>query len=111
MSESFVRRQGQIAVAATQSFSRDVHAVLLLDLFVWNAFLALLDQHVVLLLSGEGLFARALGVLGFNDCDLSRLWPDQDGWILEETPAMPFTHCFAARRSTDAGNALQVDSP
>jgi hypothetical protein len=53
--------------------------------------------------------AKASVRAGFNDCDLSRLWPDQNGWVLEETPAMPFTHCFAARRLTNGGSAPQGD--
>ncbi len=39
---------------------------------------------------------------GFNNRDLSKLWPDQNDWVLDESPARPFTHCFAARRSNSA---------
>jgi len=39
---------------------------------------------------------------GFNNRDLSKLWPDQNDWVLDESPARPFTHCFAARQSNSA---------
>lgn len=39
---------------------------------------------------------------GFNNRDLSKLWPDQVDWVLDESPARPFTHCFAARQSNSA---------
>ncbi|MGD9545094.1 MAG: class I SAM-dependent methyltransferase [Methylocystis sp.] len=47
---------------------------------------------------------------GFNGRDLSKLWPSPNGWVLDETYEMPFTHCFAARRSTLAReNAPRAD--
>ena len=36
---------------------------------------------------------------GFNDKQLSDLWPKSEGWALHERAAPPFTHCFAARRT------------
>lgn len=57
---------------------------------------------------------RALGLLGCNDvtrhdavvsvragftgAELSRLWPEGDGWVLMERPAGLFSHLFLARR-------------
>ena len=35
---------------------------------------------------------------GFSGHELSQLWPATGGWTLHEHAAMPFTHCFAARR-------------
>jgi len=36
---------------------------------------------------------------GFRASELSALWPGGSGWELHEHAAMPFTHCFVARRS------------
>ena len=36
---------------------------------------------------------------GFRGRELSELWPNHDDWRLEEGPALPFTHCFLARRT------------
>ena len=36
---------------------------------------------------------------GFRGQELSRLWPNDDDWRLQEGPALPFTHCFLARRA------------
>lgn len=36
---------------------------------------------------------------GFSGTELSPLWPKEAGWILHEHAALPFTHCFVARRS------------
>ncbi|MGD9656655.1 MAG: class I SAM-dependent methyltransferase [Methylocystis sp.] len=55
--------------------------------------------------------AKASVRAGFNDRELSKLWPNQNSWVLEEESALPFTHCFAARRSTNAGKPLQAHSP
>lgn len=35
---------------------------------------------------------------GFRDAELSRLWPPEPGWRLEERAAPPFSHLFVARR-------------
>jgi len=35
---------------------------------------------------------------GFSGRELSRLWPQKDGWALHEAPAWPFTHAFVASR-------------
>ena len=35
---------------------------------------------------------------GFNDCELSALWPDQKNWELTERRAGWFSHLFIARR-------------
>jgi hypothetical protein len=35
---------------------------------------------------------------GFTDRELSALWPDAAAWHVEEFAALPFTHCFVARR-------------
>jgi hypothetical protein len=35
---------------------------------------------------------------GFNDSELSGLWPAGGEWTLREWSAMPFSHCFSARR-------------
>ena len=35
---------------------------------------------------------------GFRGKELSELWPSDDDWRLQESPALPFTHCFLARR-------------
>lgn len=35
---------------------------------------------------------------GFNDKDISVLWPDRDTWQLSEGPAGLFSHCFIAKR-------------
>jgi len=40
---------------------------------------------------------------GFSHAELSELWPAR-GWSLHEHAAMPFTHCFVARRER-AGDA------
>jgi len=37
---------------------------------------------------------------GFRGRELSELWPSGDDWRLEEGPALPFTHCFLARRGS-----------
>jgi hypothetical protein len=36
---------------------------------------------------------------GFRGRELSELWPSDDAWRLQEGPALPFTHCFLARRA------------
>jgi hypothetical protein len=36
---------------------------------------------------------------GFRGKELSELWPNDDDWHLQEGPALPFTHCFLARRA------------
>jgi hypothetical protein len=36
---------------------------------------------------------------GFRNKELSELWPNDDDWRLQEGPALPFTHCFLARRT------------
>lgn len=36
---------------------------------------------------------------GFNDNQISELWPNTGKWELSEQPALLFTHCFAARRA------------
>jgi hypothetical protein len=36
---------------------------------------------------------------GFCDSELSALWPRDGRWELHEHAAIPFTHCFVARRS------------
>jgi hypothetical protein len=36
---------------------------------------------------------------GFRGQELSELWPNDDDWRLQEGPALPFTHCFLARRA------------
>jgi hypothetical protein len=33
---------------------------------------------------------------GFRGRELTQLWP-AGNWVLEETVALPFTHCFSAR--------------
>ena len=64
------------------------------------------------------LASHCLGVIGANDVtrhdgvlsvragfrarELSALWPDPAGWHLEEGPAGPFSHAFAARRGASA---------
>jgi hypothetical protein len=35
---------------------------------------------------------------GFRDREISALWPDAGGWILEESQRGLFSHCFVARR-------------
>jgi hypothetical protein len=37
---------------------------------------------------------------GFDDGELSALWPDEPGWTLAEHPRAMFSHCFVARRET-----------
>jgi SAM-dependent methyltransferase len=36
---------------------------------------------------------------GFRERELSELWPNGTDWRLQEGPALPFTHCFLARRA------------
>jgi len=36
---------------------------------------------------------------GFSGRELSELWPNDEDWRLQEGPALPFTHCFLARRA------------
>jgi hypothetical protein len=36
---------------------------------------------------------------GFCGRELSELWPKDKDWRLQEGPALPFTHCFLARRA------------
>jgi Methyltransferase domain len=36
---------------------------------------------------------------GFRGRELSELWPSDDDWRLQEGAALPFTHCFLARRA------------
>lgn len=36
---------------------------------------------------------------GFCGRELSELWPNDEDWRLQEGPALPFTHCFLARRA------------
>jgi SAM-dependent methyltransferase len=40
---------------------------------------------------------------GFNDKELSALWPRRERWDLHERAVGFFTHCFAGRRGTQAG--------
>jgi len=35
---------------------------------------------------------------GFRGSELSALWPQNGAWQLQERAALPFTHCFVARR-------------
>ena len=60
------------------------------------------------------LFSRLLGLIGCNQvtrhdaavsvragfagCELSRLWPADQGWVLQERPAGWFGHLFVAQR-------------
>jgi hypothetical protein len=37
---------------------------------------------------------------GFRGRELSALWPEQNGWLLDEHEAGLFSHCFLARRRT-----------
>ena len=41
---------------------------------------------------------------GFRGRELSELWPNDEDWRLEEGPALPFTHCFLARRARGIGS-------
>lgn len=41
---------------------------------------------------------------GFRGRELSELWPNDEDWRLEEGPALPFTHCFLARRAGGIGS-------
>jgi hypothetical protein len=41
---------------------------------------------------------------GFAGRELSDLWPSKDGWSLHEHGALPFTHCFIARRGDSGGS-------
>jgi hypothetical protein len=43
---------------------------------------------------------------GFNDRELSALWPEQTRWQLQEHAARLFTHCFVARRREGQQHAL-----
>ena len=61
------------------------------------------------------VFSRLVGLIGCNDVtrhdapvsvragfagtELSRLWPDEDRWLLREHRAGPFGHLFVARRA------------
>lgn len=38
---------------------------------------------------------------GFDDGEISSLWPEWENWELHEWPARLFTHCFVARRRQD----------
>ena len=42
---------------------------------------------------------------GFSGCELSRLWPEHQDWILEERPAGVFSHLFLAQRATPPGTS------
>jgi deoxycytidylate deaminase len=42
---------------------------------------------------------------GFSDHELSKLWPADARWRLQEHVALPFTHCFVARRTDHDRNA------
>jgi hypothetical protein len=62
------------------------------------------------------VFSRLVGLIGCNDVtrhdapvsvragflgsELSRLWPDRDGWLLREHRAGPFGHLLVARRAS-----------
>jgi hypothetical protein len=41
---------------------------------------------------------------GFSDRELSELWPADRRWSLHEHAALPFTHCFAARRDAETSH-------
>ena len=41
---------------------------------------------------------------GFCGRELSELWPNDEDWRLQEGPALPFTHCFLARRAGKIGS-------
>jgi hypothetical protein len=61
----------------------------------------LVGSHLVGLL-GAGPVTRNDAVAsvhaGFSGCELSRLWPDRQGWSLREYRAGLFSHCFLAVR-------------
>lgn len=63
--------------------------------------LPLAGSHLVGLL-GAGPVTRQDAVLsvhaGFRARELSDLWPDRKGWVLDEYPAGLFSHCFLAIR-------------
>jgi hypothetical protein len=42
---------------------------------------------------------------GFSNHELSKLWPANGHWTLQERAALPFTHCFAACRIDHGRNA------
>lgn len=48
---------------------------------------------------------------GFRDRELSAAWPDHDDWRLDEYLALPFSHCFVARRPAAGGHAAPVAPP
>jgi hypothetical protein len=69
---------------------------------------ALLGSHLVGLL-GANRVTREDAVLsvhaGFTDSELTALWPDT-GWQVLEYQALPFTHCFIAKKVDGAAHAL-----
>jgi SAM-dependent methyltransferase len=69
---------------------------------------ALLGSHLVGLL-GANQVTREDAVLsvhaGFTNGELTALWPTT-GWRVLEYPALPFTHCFVAKRGHGAAHAL-----
>jgi hypothetical protein len=61
---------------------------------------ALLGSHLLFALACNAVTrhdAVASVRAGFSGDEISRLWP-QGGWTLRENLALPFTHCFTARR-------------
>ncbi|HEY4264654.1 MAG TPA: methyltransferase domain-containing protein [Micropepsaceae bacterium] len=69
---------------------------------------ALIASHMVIALGCNDVSRHDAVVsvrAGFSGQELSKLWPQDRGWNLQEQPALPFTHCFAARRIERAGHA------
>jgi SAM-dependent methyltransferase len=48
---------------------------------------------------------------GFSGHELSDLWPSRDGWELQEYSALPFSHCFVARRSASCLAHVLIGEP
>jgi hypothetical protein len=60
---------------------------------------------------GAGPVTREDAVLsvkaGFRAKELSHLWPDQQGWILQEFAAGLFSHCLIAVRRGRPGSGTR----
>lgn len=92
--------------AILQGIARRVNAVVCIE--PRRSVLARIAAHCIGLIGASEL-TRTDAVIsvgaGFRGSELGEAWKDA-GWIISEFPALPFTHCFTARRAVRAGAAF-----
>jgi hypothetical protein len=64
-----------------------------------NAWTLLASQLVGLIGANQVTRSDAVSSVaaGFRGRELTQLWPEAGNWVLDETIALPFTHCFSTR--------------